>query len=154
MTTNAAEYFDGPPTYDKNSGTLDYKVAATHFEPDGKSAFKGTYDLVMSSKVARCIYNFSNAPISAVVSITSEDGANNAATTVVKEDSGWLSLSAYNFTYSSPVIRIKLTGSPISTIKPKVSVPKIVVKKITCVKGKSIRVVSGTKCPSGYSQRK
>ena len=154
VTTNAAEYLDGPPTYDKNSGTLDYKVAATHFEPDGKSTFKGTYDLVMSSKVARCIYNFSNAPISAVVSITSEDGTNNAATTVVKEDSGWLSLSAYNFTYSSPVIRIKLSGSPIPVINSKATGSKIVVKKITCIKGKKVRVVSGTKCPAGYSKRK
>ena len=154
VTTNAAEYLDGPPTYDKNSGTLDYKVAATHFEPDGKSAFKGTYDLVMSSKVARCIYNFSNAPISAVVSITSEDGSSNVATTVVKEDSGWLSLSAYNFTYSSPVIRIKLTGSPIPAMNSKATVSKPVVKKITCIKGKKILMVSGTKCPTGYVKRK
>jgi hypothetical protein len=151
VTTNAAEYLDGPPTFDKNAGSLDYKVAATHFEPDGKTVFRGTYDLVMSSKVARCIYNFSSAPISATVSVTSEDGANNVATTVVRETSGWLSLSAYNFTYSSPVIRIKLSGTPISSI---VAPAKVSVKKITCVKGKSIKTVTSAKCPTGYVKRK
>jgi hypothetical protein len=151
VTTNAAEYLDGPPTFDKNAGSLDYKVAATHFEPDGKTVFRGTYDLVMSSKVARCIYNFSSAPISATFSVTSEDGANNVATTVVRETSGWLSLGAYNFTYSSPVIRIKLSGTPISSI---VAPAKVSVKKITCVKGKSIKTVTSAKCPTGYVKRK
>ena len=151
VTTNAAEYLDGPPSFEKSTGTLDYKVAATHYEPDGKTVFKGTYDLVMSSTVARCIYGFTNAPVSATVSITSEDGSSNAATTVVKESAGWLSLSAYNFTYSSPVIRIKLSGTAIT---PKLIPVKATTKKITCVKGKIVKSVASTKCPTGYSKRK
>jgi hypothetical protein len=151
VTTNAAEYLDGPPTFDKKLGVLDYKVAATHFEPDGKTEFKGTYDLVMSSKVARCIYNFNGAPISATVTVTSEDGADNVATTVVKESGGWLSLGAYNFTFSSPVIRIKLSGTPLTSA---VAPFKVAVKKITCVKGKKIKVVTSAKCPAGYLKRK
>ena len=147
VTTNAAEYLDGPPRFDKNQGTLDYKVAATHLEPDGKTVFKGTYDLIMSSSVARCIYSFSNAPISATISVTSENNDANVAVTQVSEKLGWLSLSAYNFTYSSPTIRVKLSGTPVPAIKPKK------ISKITCVRGKTIRVVTAKSCPSGFKKR-
>jgi hypothetical protein len=168
VTTNAAEYFDGPPVFDKASGSLDYKVAATHFEPDGSTVFKGSYDLVMSSKVARCIYGFTQAPISATVSVTSEAGTQSAATVLVNEKNGWLSLGAYNFTYSSPTIRVVLSGSPLSEVKPTptpsaspTATPKPTpistkptVKSIICLKGKVKRVISGTnpKCPTGFKK--
>ena len=153
VTTNASEYLDGPPVFDKATGSLDYKVAATHFEPDGTTVFRGTYDLVMSSKVARCIYGFTNAPISASVSVTSESGANNVATTVVNERNGWLSLGAYNFTYSNPVIRVILTGTPEVIAAPSVPPKKIALKQITCVKGKLVKRVQTSKCPAGYKKK-
>lgn len=156
VTTNAAEYFDGPPVFDQASGSLDYKVAATHFEPDGTTVFKGSYDLVMSSKVARCIYGFTQAPISATVSVTSEAGTQSAATVVVNEKNGWLSLGAYNFTYSSPTIRVVLSGSPapIATPTPTQTATKSTVKSIVCVKGKVKKIISGSspKCPTGYKK--
>jgi hypothetical protein len=102
-------YIDGPPTYDAAKGSLDYKVASTHYEADGKTEFKGTYQLLMSSAVARCIYKFTSAPVSASVSVTSEDGQPNVATTVVREKDNWLTLGAYNFTFSAPTVSVKLT---------------------------------------------
>ena len=146
VTTNATMYLDGPPTYIASQGTLDYKVASTHFEPDGKTVFKGTYDLVMSSKVARCIYGFTSAPINATISVTSESGEPNIATTVVSEKNGWLSLGAYNFTFSNPTVQVKLTqAAPAPT--------KITPKKLTCVKGKVSKVVTTASCPSGYKKK-
>ena len=167
VTSNAAEYFDGPPVFDQASGALDYKVAATHYEPDGTTVFKGSYDLVMSSKVARCIYGFTQAPISATVSVTSEAGTQSAATVVVNEKNGWLSLGAYNFTYSSPTIRVVLTGSSISEVKPTPSptptptptptqaAAKAAVKSIVCVKGNLAKKVTSVspKCPVGYKKK-
>ena len=153
VTTNASEYLDGPPVFDKQTGSLDYKVAATHFEPDGTTIFRGSYDLVMSSKVARCIYGFTNAPISASVSVTSESGANNVATTIVNEKNNWLSLGAYNFTYSNPTIRVTLTGTPESAAAPVIAPKAPTVKTITCVKGKLTKKVQGTKCPAGYKKK-
>lgn len=167
VTTNAAEYFDGPPVFDQTSGALDYKVAATHFEPDGTTVFKGSYDLVMSSKVARCIYGFTQAPVSATVSVTSEAGNQSAATVVVNEKNGWLSLGAYNFTYSSPTIRVVLTGSLISDVKPTPTpspsptatptpaAAKTAVKSIMCVKGKLTKKVTSVspKCPEGFKKK-
>ena len=158
VTTNSAEYFDGPPVFDKESGSLDYKVAATHFEPDGTTVFKGSYDLVMSSKVARCIYGFTSAPISATVSVTSESGANSVATTVVNERNGWLSLGAYNFTYSTPTIRVVLTGTSASApatpaATPAATTKSAAPKSITCVKGKVSKKFFTSKCPAGYKKK-
>ncbi|NBO09368.1 MAG: hypothetical protein EBV30_08490 [Actinobacteria bacterium] len=39
---------------------LSYQVASPHFLPDGATAFKGTYNLIMRSDVARCLYKFSS----------------------------------------------------------------------------------------------
>jgi hypothetical protein len=149
VTTNALTYSAGPPTYDKETGSLDYKVASPHFAADGSVAL-GTYDLAIKSSVARCIYGFTNAPIQASISIVGEGGEQKVATTVVNERDGWLYMSAKGFTFSSPTIKIKLSQE--ATI-----VPAPVVKKstITCVKGKLIKKVTATnpKCPSGYKKK-
>jgi hypothetical protein len=146
VTTNSTMYLDGPPTYDASRGSLDYKVASTHYEADGKTEFKGTYELLMSSSVARCIYKFTSAPVKATVSVTSENGEPNVATIVVNEKNNWLTLAAYNFTFSSPTVSVKLTQDAPAVVTP----PKPVIKKITCVKGKVTKKIVATKCPAGY----
>lgn len=152
VTTNSTMYIDGPPTYIASQGTLDYKVAATHFEPDGKTVFKGTYDLVMSSKVARCIYGFTSAPVSATVSVTSASGEPDVATIVVSENAGWLSLGAYNFTYSNPTIQVKLTqAAPV--VAPAPVVKKSVSQSIICVNGKKTKKVTTATCPKGWKKK-
>jgi len=149
VTTNSTMYIDGPPTYDSAKGSLDYKVASTHFEADGKTVFKGSYELLMSSSVARCIYKFTSAPVNASVSVTSESGEPNVATTVVREKDNWLTLGAYNFTFSAPTVSVKLTQVKAQVVTP----AKPAVKKITCVKGKITKVVTTAKCPTGYTKK-
>jgi len=61
VTTNATAYFEGPPAFDSTSKTLKYEVAAPHFENDGKTEFKGSYNLIVREDVAECMYGFSNA---------------------------------------------------------------------------------------------
>ena len=149
VTTNSTMYIDGPPTYDATKGSLDYKVASTHFEADGKTVFKGSYELLMSSSVARCIYKFTNAPVKASVSVTSESGEPNVATVVINEKNNWLTLGAYNFTFSAPTVSVKLTQDKAPAVTP----IKPTVKKITCVKGKVTKVVTTAKCPAGYKKK-
>jgi hypothetical protein len=151
VTTNSTMYLDGPPVF--KDDTLDYKVASTHFEADGTTVFKGTYELIMSSSVARCIYKFTAAPISATVSITSENGEANAATTVVNEKNGWLKLGAYGFTFSSPTVRVKLAQEKVIP-KASVTVPAKKIS-ITCVKGKTSKKVTAVNpvCPKGYKKK-
>jgi hypothetical protein len=150
VSTNSTMYIGAPPTFDKESQSLDYKVMSPHSLPNG-SEFKGSYDLVIKSDVARCIYGFSSAPVSAKISILSADGTTQVATTIFNERNGWMYLTARGFTFSSPTVRVKLTqeaSKAPSTILPKKTT-------ITCVKGKSTKKVSAVKpaCPSGWKKK-
>ncbi|MFM8926797.1 MAG: hypothetical protein ACKOFA_01155 [Rhodoluna sp.] len=168
VSTNATVYSAGPPKLIK--GSLDYQVAAPHFQSDGAELL-GRYRLIVRSEVARCVYGFSAAPVSARVTVTSADGGSQIATTSVTERNGWISLSADNFTFSSPVIKVKLeqkvepttTPTPVASPLPVVvspsSTPEASKPKtknaIVCVKGSSTKRVSGKspKCPKGFKLR-
>ena len=146
VTTNATIYDGSIPAFDSAEGALNYKVAAPHLAADG-TEFSGTYDLIMSSSVARCIYNFTSAPISASVSITTSDGGvQKVATTVLSERNGWLHLGAYGFGFSSPTLKVKLTQAKVAIAKK---------TTITCVKGKTVKKVTAVapKCPAGYKKK-
>ena len=177
VTTNATQYLAGPPKFNNFEQSLEYKVAAPHLTPRG-DVFYGSYDLLMRSDVARCVYSFSQAPIKATITITGDEGEQKIATEQLKEANGWVSLSASGFTYSSPVIKVKLSQEkpepvkiePVveTTIAPQpmpspemvtteVAKTSVAVKKrsITCVKGKVTKKVSGTspKCPAGFKKK-
>ena len=157
VTTNAPIYWGGAPIF--QDGSLNYKVAGLHLKADG-TLFKGSYDLAIRSDVARCLYGFSNAPIMANVSVLSTEGEGQlVATELVTEKGGWITLSAKNFTFSSPTIKVKLsqTGStPQATSKgaKTSSAAPITKKTIACVKGKTTKKVTGMNptCPKGYTK--
>lgn len=111
VTTNATQYSGGPPVFNKNDEILEYKVAAPHYTPK-KEEFYGTYDLLMRSDVARCVYGFSSAPIKASLSIVNNGESQKIATESLGEKNGWVFLSAGGFTFSDPTIRVKLTQDP------------------------------------------
>jgi hypothetical protein len=166
VTTNAAAYSAGPPAFNREVQSLDYKVIAPHLTAKGE-VFKGTYDLKIRASIARCIYGFNESPIQGSISIIAEDGSMQIATQTVNEVNGWLSLSANGFTYSSPTISAKLTQkapepvvvtptptptaspSPVATATP---TPKK--RTITCTKGKTTKKVTATKpaCPKGFKK--
>ncbi len=160
VTTNALTYSAGPPSYNKSEGSLDYKVLAPHYTSKGDLAV-GTYDLLLKSEVARCIYGFSKAPISGSISIVSESGQNNVATTVINEKNGWLYMSANGFSYSAPTVKIKLSQeaeviAPTPTPTPSASAkPVAKAVTITCIKGKTIKKVTAAKpkCPTGFKKK-
>jgi hypothetical protein len=159
VTTNSTAYSEGPPTF--NDGQLNYKVASAHSNPDG-SDFKGTYNLVIRSDVARCLYKFSTAPLYASIEVVSDSGQSSIATTVFGERNGWVELAAYNFGFSAPTVRVKLSqeaevsATPLPTPNPSaVAKPALKNVTITCVKGKAIKKVIGVKpkCPAGYKKK-
>ncbi|CAN2220850.1 hypothetical protein MCEMRE182_01207 [Candidatus Nanopelagicaceae bacterium] len=158
VTTNSNMFVAAPPDFNKEDQSLDYKVSSPHFLPDG-SVFKGTYNLVMRSDYARCLYGFTSAPVSASVSILSADGTSQVATTVLGERDGWLYLSANNFTFSSPTLKVKLmqeiAPKPEMTTQAVAPVAGAAKKTITCVKGKVTKKVTGSNptCPSGYKKK-
>ena len=83
VSTNAMGYDSNAPAF--KDGFLNYRVTGLHFQSDGLTPNLGTYDLVLRSDAARCLYGFSDAPISATVEIAGADGTQNVATTVVSE---------------------------------------------------------------------
>lgn len=145
VTTNAAIYEGNAPNF--QDGSLMYRVWSQHYAADG-SVFKGKYDLVMRSEAARCLYGFSAAPLSASISITSNDGTSQVATTVLNEANGWLHLGANGFTFSNPTIKVTLNQAKSSQAIVTQN------KQIICVKGKLKKTVKGTspKCPTGYKK--
>jgi hypothetical protein len=143
VTTNATAFMEGPPAM--NNKLLQYKVAGLHFAPDGKTLNEGSYDLVMRSDFARCLYGFSSAPIAASINVTAEGGETKVATTVVSEKNGWLKLAAYGFTFSSPTISVKLSQAAAPATKT----------TVTCFKGKLTKKVTAVspQCPAGYKKK-
>lgn len=141
-TTNAMAYDSTAPSF--KNGFLSYQVAGLHYLPGGKEVAEGTYDLVMRSETARCLYGFSKAPVSATVSVLGGDST-SIATTVVNEKDGWLKMAAYGFTFSQKTLQVKVTQK--GAVKKQTT--------ITCVKGKTTKKVSGVspKCPSGFKKK-
>lgn len=140
VTTNATVYDGTVPDFAR--GVLSYQLAGMHFHADGETPVLGSYDLVMRSDVARCLYGFNKAPVSATITIAGE-GDKSIATTVVGEKNGWLKLAAYGFTFSQKTIKVKLTQKRTT---------------ITCVsqsKPVKTRKVTGLspKCPAGFIQK-
>lgn len=165
VTTNAMVFSFGPPSYNPATGSLDYTVLSPHLDETGKENV-GTYDLLINSTVARCIYGFTSAPVKAEIQVIGSDGNTKVATTVLGERDGWLFLSANGFTYSEPTIRVtlsqeappKVQPTPVAatpsaaTINDDTSKTSAVSKKPTCIKGKkSIKPTAG-KCPKGFKK--
>jgi hypothetical protein len=94
------------------------------------------------------------------VSVLSTEGEGQlVATELVTEKDGWITLNAKNFTFSSPTIKVKLSqagSAPRATPKEakKSSAAPITKKTIACVKGKTIKKVTGNNpsCPKGYTK--
>jgi hypothetical protein len=141
VSTNAMGYDGTSPKFE--SGFLNYRVTGLHFAADGVTPNLGTYDLLLRSDAARCLYGFTKAPVSASVSIVGGAGSQNVATTVVSEKDGWLKLKAYGFTFSEKKIKVAFTQ-------------KSKKRSITCVKGTVSKKLTGTspKCPAGFKVKR
>lgn len=150
VTTNASTFLPYPPSFDGTN--LNYKVGGAHHLEDGVTLTKGVYDLALRSDFARCLYGFTNAPIKAAVSISyGQEGTQNVATELVTQDKSkeWIYISAKNFTFSAPTIKVRFTQEA--------AAPQVPVRKttITCVKGKATKKVTGVapKCPKGFKKK-
>jgi hypothetical protein len=164
VSTNATAFSSGPPVFNELTQSLDYKVAAPHLTSEGK-VFRGYYNLKMTTETARCIYDFKPIPIQATISVVTQDGEKIVGTTVVNTNDDWIELTAANFEFSSPVLRVRLTDK-IDTVKPVVEptlsptpspTATTTAKKvtITCTKGKISKKVTAIKptCPKGYKKK-
>ena len=145
VTTNALLYSAGPPSFNSSESSLDYKVAAPHFESTGREA-SGTYDLLIRSDVARCIYGFTKAPIRASLEVLSSDGNTKVATTTINDEDGWLSMSAAGFGFSSPILRARISQANSKNSRK---------ATIVCRKGSAKKKIVAIKpeCPKGWKRQ-
>lgn len=163
VAANASAYSPGAPAFNKESQTLDYRVAAPHFAPDGKTENVGTYGLSMRADLVQCLYGVKEVPTRVEVSITNAtSGESKGSTIELFRNGDWVYLSAEGFTFSSPTLKVKLVQEQKAETKPVASSPSITAtskvapsKTVTCVKGKVTKKISGTNptCPAGYKKR-
>lgn len=142
VSTNASMYNPAPPSYEASNGSLNFEVGSPHLDAAGQ-VIQGVYSLVVSSKLAKCIWGSDLTNSRASVSIINDAGQTQVTTSVLKALNDFYYFHISGFTYSTKKISIRVEPTPVVT-------PTI--KKITCVKGKVKRVVSGVKpvCPKGY----
>jgi hypothetical protein len=132
--SNATFVYSYPPSF-KNE-MLRYEMGALHLKSDG-STFKGNFDMFIESSFARCLWKLSKAPVQASITVTSEDGIQNNATTSLGEKNGFIRMKAAGFTFSTSTVEMRLQNKDSSTIK--------------CIQtsNKKTITVTGDKCPKG-----
>ncbi len=111
VTTNATGYAAGPPVFDPIGKTLSYVVAAPHTNAEG-GLIVGTYDLMMRSDLAACLYGGNVSDIVGSVSVV-YDNATSTTTEIktdVTNDGTWFKVSASGFHYSMPTIKTTLAS--------------------------------------------
>lgn len=123
VATNSTLYAEGPPEFDTTTSSLNYKVASPHYEKNGTTEFKGTYDLVLRSDIAKCLYGFDDASSTAKVEVTEDGGTAKTATTSMSVADGWFKFGAAGFTFSAPTVKVTL-------IKPAAATPPVIATPI------------------------
>jgi len=154
VTTNATMYNPSPPIYESKDQSLVFEVGSPHLDLNG-NAIKGSYSLVLRDEIAKCIWGSDLTNYRASVSIVGDKGEAVLSTSTLKLLNGFYYFQISGFTFSTKKIAISLAPAPqvTPTAQPTPTASaKPVVKKITCVKGKLKKVVSGVKpvCPKGY----
>lgn len=141
-STNATLATDGPPAWNEETQSLEFRMAALHQLPDGNT-FKGNYTLQIPIELAKCLWGANASNASASVSIIDEAGEQKIATIVSGVTKDYFRFSANGFHFSSPRISVAL------------KVPISRQSTIRCVKGKASKKVTAVKptCPTGFKKK-
>jgi len=168
VTSNA--YYMWNPTWNPNTKSIDVRLQSTHYDLDGKPS-KGLLQVRVSTIMAQCLWAVDlTGNIKAEFSITYEDGSKPEVISIlgnIKDDH--FDLTAANFHFSSPIVKMKLievtgpkitaTPSPSPSAKAtdsaKVTPASPTKTTISCAKGKIIKKVTAVapKCPTGYKKK-
>ena len=148
ISTNATVFVQGPPKLE-STGTLDFQVAGTHLKQNGDLNL-GTYHLSIDQNVAKCIWGTSSIGASASISVISQNGEKQIATTSMGVAEGQLNFSASGFHFSTNKISISL-----GKVDAPVAVSRRNPSTVICVKGKLTKKVTAVnpKCPTGYKKK-
>lgn len=138
----------GSPSWNNQSKSLNFAIESPHSKASGASNL-GFFKLWTSDAYVNCKWpgNDLTGNAKLEVRIISEDGTAQTSTNQVTHTNGKIFVSASGFHYSAPTI--KLVNATTLASNPSI-------KTIKCLKGKSIKLVSGKapKCPTGYKVSK
>ena len=176
LASNASLLVPSPPKWNKENESLDYNLASTHLDTNGKVVI-GFYELRVSTEVAKCLWgnDLSQAKAQIQIYSASENAVQNVEVSTLQFKDGYISFQASGFHYSANEIKLKIIGAKKSqtpesaaTVGPAIPTasptptestsksPVLVIKKtITCIKGKVTKKVTAfsPKCPSGYKKK-
>jgi hypothetical protein len=138
LGTNALAFKRNPPNLMNDE--MQFLLASPHYMPDSKLT-TGSFSIESSSRMLRCVYGLPDLPLFAEISVVTDGAIQKTATKSFSEKNGISRINVNNFTFSTPVIKVKL-----SQVAPKLS--------ITCLKGKAKKLVTAVKpkCPAGYKK--
>ena len=142
----------GEVFFDADQGILAVRVGGPHYDFSGKPIV-GWLEASIRGDVVRKAFGKDPSKLDNVrVSITYGAGEEQVATSNTKylAASDSVEIRAYGFNFSTPNIRMKLGDGKIAAA-PKPSPRQT--KTITCVKGKVIKKVAGSKCPAGFRKK-
>ena len=147
FVSSNAMVFSNYPTFDNALKSLDYVVGGPHFMPD-KSVFSGLYSMIITKDYAKCLWGLSKPAFNASLQVIDQDGVASNAVTVLGTDERYVRFSATGFTFSKKTLKVKFFKSLKELNASK--------KKITCVKGETVRTITGAKsvCPKGFKIKK
>ena len=151
-SSNAMLYSTQPPVWNKDEGTLSYRIASPHVDESGQIN-KGNYSLALPKSVADCLWKFDVSKGSATISITNSSGVQNIMISTIRSTPGWIYFDASGFTFSSPEIKVKFL--PPASAASANALSQLKKTTITCIKGKVTKKVTSVspKCPAGYKKK-
>jgi hypothetical protein len=109
VTTNAAVYQPGPPTWDSETQSLEFIVASTHEKKDGSIA-EGFYEVALRKDLAECFWGAEAISKKAVISVIDSRGSTKIVTSTYQVIGGYLYFKVQGFTYSVNKIAISFDG--------------------------------------------
>ena len=130
ISTNAMAYEATPPTFNKTTGALDFKIGGPALQPDGKLPVSADYELFLRTDVASCIWPGQKVAQVATVSVLDGAGGEEVTTTSVGEQAGWTKFIARNVLFPSPAaskmrtsvanptVRVVVPSAPAETTFP------------------------------------
>ena len=110
MLTNATTYNPDAPSWNAKAQSLSFDVASSHSDVNGQEN-RGFYNLLVTEKVAKCLWGKNISKASASISVTSANGSTQTATTSFRVKHGWARFEASGYHYSAPKIVAKLKGA-------------------------------------------
>ena len=171
LSSNATLLVPSPPKWNKENQSLDYNLASTHLDANGR-VVTGFYELRVSEKVAKCLWgdDLSQAKVQIQVVSSTDNSVQSLEVSTLQIKDGYINFRASGFHYSANKVELKIIGakkveasSLISESKtvevpssPKSQVIKQnVITSILCTKGKLTKKVTSVqpKCPAGYKKK-